>query len=102
MLGLVFAATWGVIYALKQHVFLADNPMQIYHLVAILPGPVVICSLAGMALFEIEPVPAFFMFVFYLVVSILFRVLIGLEAFPVEPPVAPTIVMWTAGAGPIV
>ena len=76
----IYAAAWGAL-AVVQGVFFPAG-LNIVQLLIIAPAPCLIAALACHALLELELGPAVMHFVFYLAVTVLFRLIVGLPAVP--------------------
>jgi predicted Zn finger-like uncharacterized protein len=76
----IYAAAWGAL-AVVQGVFFPAG-LNIVQLLIIAPAPCMIAALACHALLELELGPAVMHFVFYLAVTVIFRLIVGLPAVP--------------------
>jgi hypothetical protein len=82
----IYAATWGAL-AIVKGTFLGGN-LTVLQLLIIAPAPCMIAALACHALLELELGPAVMHFAFYLATTVLFRLIIVLDALPLNiPPV---------------
>lgn len=86
LVATIYAAAWGVL-AIVQGVFFPAG-LNIVQLLIIAPAPCMIAALACHALLELELGPAVMHFVFYLAVTVLFRLIVGLDALPISIPLA--------------
>ena len=76
----IYAAAWGAL-AVVQGVFFPGG-LNIVQLLIIAPAPCLIAALACHAVLELELGPAVMHFAFYLAVTVLFRLIVGLPAVP--------------------
>lgn len=76
----LYAAAWGAL-AVVQGVFFPAG-LNIVQLLIIAPAPCMIAALACHAVLELELGPAVMHFVFYLAVTVIFRLIVGLPAVP--------------------
>jgi hypothetical protein len=82
----IYAAAWGAL-AIVKGTFLGGN-LTVLQLLIIAPAPCMIAALACHAILELELGPAVMHFAFYLATTVLFRLLVGLDAMPLNiPPV---------------
>lgn len=80
----IYAAAWGAL-AIVKGTFLGGN-LTVLQLLIIAPAPCLIAALACHALLELELGPAVMHFAFYLATTVLFRLIIGLDALPLSIP----------------
>jgi predicted Zn finger-like uncharacterized protein len=80
----IYAASWGAL-AIVKGTFLGGN-LTVLQLLIIAPAPCLIAALACHALLELELGPAVMHFAFYLATTVLFRLIIGLDALPLSIP----------------
>lgn len=86
LVATIYAAAWGALAIVKGSVF--DGNLTVLQLLIIAPAPCMIAALACHAILELELGPAVMHFAFYLAVTVLFRLIIGLDALPLNiPPV---------------
>jgi hypothetical protein len=81
----IYAAVWGVL-AVVQGAFFPHPSFGILQFLIIAPAPCLMAALACHALLELELGPAVMHFAFYLAVTVLFRLIIGLPALPLSVP----------------
>ncbi len=82
----VYALTWGAL-AIAKGTFL-NGELTVLQLLIIAPAPCMIAALVCHAMLELELGPAVMHLAFYLAVTVLFRLIIGLDALPLSiPPV---------------
>jgi predicted Zn finger-like uncharacterized protein len=88
LVAMIYAASWGAL-AIVKGTFLGGN-LTVLQLLIIAPAPCLIAALACHALLELELGPAVMHFAFYLATTVLFRLIIGLDALPLSiPPALP-------------
>jgi predicted Zn finger-like uncharacterized protein len=86
LVATIYAATWGAL-AIVKGTFLGGN-LTVLQLLIIAPAPCLIAALACHAILELELGPAVMHFALYLATTVLFRLIVGLEALPLNiPPV---------------
>ncbi len=84
LVATIYAAAWGAL-AIVQGVFFPAG-LNIIQFLIIAPAPCMIAALSCHAILELELGPAVMHFAFYLAVTVLFRLIIGLDAFPISIP----------------
>jgi hypothetical protein len=77
IVAVVYAGLWGVAALFSMLVF-ADSPPEIWQLIPPTAIMIIGGTVAAMATLDLEPVNAFFHYAFYLAVTVLLRVIIGL------------------------
>lgn len=86
LVATIYAAAWGALAIVKGSVF--DGNLTVLQLLIIAPAPCLIAALACHAILELELGPAVMHFAFYLATTVLFRLIVGLDALPISiPPV---------------
>lgn len=80
----IYAATWGALAIVKGSVF--EGNLTVLQLLIIAPAPCLIAALACHAILELELGPAVMHFAFYLATTVLFRLIVGLDALPLSVP----------------
>jgi hypothetical protein len=98
IVALVYALLWGVGALFSAFVFTEGQP-ELWQIIP--PAAIMIVggTVAAMATLDLEPINAFFHYAFYLVVTVLLRLLLGLQPLVGGPaattPAAPTVKMST-------
>jgi hypothetical protein len=97
----VYAALWGIAAIFSMFVF-TEGQAEVWQLIPPTAIMVVAGTIAALATLDLEAVNAFFHYTFYLVVTVLLRVVMGLPALPgmaVEPTAmsTPTVIVARVG-----
>jgi hypothetical protein len=81
IVSLIYAGLWGIAAVFTTFVY-TEGPPEVWQLIPPAAIMVVAGTIAGLATLDLEPASAFFQYAFYLIITVLLRVVIGL------PPLA--------------
>ena len=76
----VYALLWGI-YPLAARYFFGDGTLEVWNLAFLVPPFLILGALTAFASLDLNPTIAFFHYAFYLAVTVLFRLTIGLSAY---------------------
>lgn len=78
--ALIYALVWGG-YAVTTHAMFGESPVEIWHLTYLIPPCVVIGATTAFACLELDPTSSTLHYGFYLAVTVLLRLAMGMSAF---------------------